>query len=256
MDYVNQNNFCRWISDLSDAECYYAMPLYEGDDISIFANFELDDYLVPFSGLKLGLWNEDLGIYLEDIATLNQIVISGDIYSVYADTWVVPELAPLNYRFVLYNGSANIFYYSNTFSKINITGHTAIIKYNHVVNTLGYLYEDAPTFYNQYRIDLRIGSPTYNENVKGYETYEGDVINVKSDIQKLVKFSTRFFDEGTHEAFFSMLAHSEILIDGVEYKKSQDSSYEISWPDSDYNKIANGEVNLLKVDYSAAVKSC
>ncbi len=255
MDYVNQNNFCRWIESLS-GECYYAMPLYAGDDISIFVNFELDDYLLPFSGLKLGLWNEDLGIYLEDIATLNQIVISGDIYSVYADTWVVPELAPLNYRFVLYSGASTIHYYSNTFSKINVTGHTAIIKYNHIVNALDYRYEDAVTFYNQYRIDLRIGSPTYNENVKGYETYEGDVINVKSDIQKLVKFSTRFFDEGTHEAFFSMLAHSEILIDGVEYKKGQDSSYEISWPDSDYNKIANGEVNLLKVDYSEAVKSC
>jgi hypothetical protein len=72
----------------------------------------------------------------------------------------------------------------------------------------------------------------------------------------LIEFQTRFFDEAANEAFFSMLAHSEIYIDGVRYKKQPDQSYSISWSDFDDSKIGNGSVNLLRVDYSAAVINC
>ena len=91
--------------------------------------------------------------------------------------------------------------------------------------------------------------------MKGHETYQGDLIRVKSDIQKLVNFQTRFFDAGAHEAFFSMLGQSNVEIDDIEYKKGEES-YDIEWSEDDDNQIGNGIVNLLEVDYSAAIKTC
>jgi hypothetical protein len=255
MAVLNSNNFCTW-SDSVDT-CYYALPLYQGDLISIFGNFVFDDTVVAFANLKLGLWSSNLGIYLEDIVSLNQIVISGNNYSWYTDDWTVPNLPNSeNFRFVLYNAPSTILYYSNSFKKVSNTGYTSIVKYRNSNDTLGYLYETATTFYNKFRVDLWTGRPDYNENVKGYDTYEGDFINVKSDIQKTREFQTRFFDEVSHEAFFSMLAQSEILIDSVEYKKQQDKGYDIAWSEDDGNKIGNGTVDLLRVDYSAAVINC
>lgn len=240
-----------------DGICFYTLPLFKGDGINIFINGVLDNAVDVFSQLKVGLWNDN-GIYLRDIASLNQIVISGDNYSMYIDEWIVPPLPVGNFRFIIYddsNGYDIELYLSNSFQKVPNTNYTAFVKYNNSVDTLGYLYESAPSFFNEFRIDLWTGRPNFNENVKGYETYEGDLIRVKSDIQKLVEFQTRFFDDGAHEAFFSMLSHSSIEIDGITYKKGE-QSYDITWSEDDNNKIGNGIVNLLVDDYSAAIKTC
>lgn len=239
--------------------CDYSLPLLKDDDLSIFGNVQFDDTDIPFSSLKLGLWKVNEGVYLYDIASLNQVVISGDIYAFYADSWNVPALPKGNYCFFLYYitgfSELNVYYWSNTFQKVSSANYTSLIKYNNAVNTLGYLYESAPSFYNEFRIDLWTGRPNYNENVKGHDTYEGDLIRVKSDIQRRVEFQTRFYDEGVHEAFFSMLGHSSIEIDGVFYKKGEEG-YDITWSEDDDNKIGNGIINLLEVDYSAAIKTC
>lgn len=240
--------------------CDYSLPLLKTDVISIYGNVQFDSEVIGFTNLGIGLWKVNQGIYLKGIVGLNQNVISGNIYSFYADEWTVPQLPPGEYQFFLYNdtdfsGETNIYYWSNVFRSIVSTGNTSKVKYNNSVDTLGYGYESAPSFFNKFRIDLWTGRPNFNENVKGYETYEGDLIRVKSDIQKLVEFQTRFFDEGTHEAFFSMLGHSNIEIDGITYKKGE-QSYDITWSEDDDNKIGNGIVNLLVDDYSAAIQTC
>jgi hypothetical protein len=252
---INSNNFCRWSENIET--CYYSLPLYATDALSIFGNFVLDNTSVPFSTLKLGLYSDELAsIYLEDIVNLNQIAISGNDYSFYTDEWTVPVLANDNYRFVLYTGVSTIYYYSNTFIKEESTNYTSKVKYKNGPDALGYLYSSVPAFYNQFRIDLWTGRPNYTENARGYETYEGDFIKTKSDITKLVEFETRFFDEGSHEAFSSMLAHSEIYIDDIQYKRAQSGSYQIAWHDFDDRIIATGGVNLLEVDYSKSIESC
>ena len=238
-------------------ECFYSLPLYKGDGLNIFVNAVLDNTVDVFSQLKVGLWNEN-GIYLRDIANLNQIVISGDNYSMYLDEWIVPDLPSGIFRFIIYDDSGGFdleLYLSNSFQEISNKNYTSWIKYNNAVDTLNYLYSDVPSFYNEFRIDLWTGRPNYNDNVKGYETYEGDLIEVKRDIQKRIEFQTRFFDEGAHEAFFAMLGHSSIEIDGIIYKKGE-QSYDIAWSEDDDNKIGNGIVNLLVEDYSAAIKTC
>ena len=255
MAILNNNNFVTWSTEIET--CYYALPLFSGDAINMFMNFILDDAVVAFADLKLGLWSTDLGIYLGDIVSLNQIVISGDNYSFYADEWTVPVLPKNeNFRFVLFNSPATILYYSNSFRVINNTDYTSIVRYRNSNNALGYLYEDALSFYNEFRVDVWTGRPNYNENVKGYDTHEGDFITVKSDIQKLKEFQARFFDEVANEAFFSMLSHSEFYIDVIRYKKPQDQSYEISWSEDDDTQIGNGAVNLLVDDYSSADINC
>ena len=255
MAVLNNNNFCTWSASIET--CYYALPLFLGDSINMFMNFVLDDTVVPFADLKLGLWSDDLGIYLGDIVSLNQIVISGDNYSFYADEWTVPVLPKNeNFRFVLFNAPATILYYSNSFRVVNNTDYTSVVRYRNANDALGYLYETATTFFNEFRIDVWTGRPNYNENAKGYDTHEGDFITVKSDIQKLREFQTRFFDEVANEAFFSMLSQSEFYIDEIRYKKQQGEGYEIGWSEDDDNKIGNGTVSLLVNDYSAAVINC
>ena len=246
-----------WMKVYEFDECFYSLPLLEYDGLNIFVNAVLDNAVDVFSQLKVGLWNEN-GIYLSDIVNLNQLIISGDNYAMYLDEWIVPSLPIGNFRFIIYDDSGGFnleLYLSNSFQKIANKNYTSFIKYNNEANTLGYLYESAPSFFNEFRIDLWTGRPSFNENVKGHETYEGDLIRVKSDIQKLVNFQTRFFDKGAHEAFFSMLGHSDVFIDDTEYKKGEES-YDIEWSEDDDNQIGNGIVNLLEVDYSAAIKTC
>ena len=238
-------------------KCFYTLPLFKSDGINIFVNAVLDNTVDVFSQLKVGLWNDN-GIYLRDIVSLNQIVISGDSYSMFLDEWTVPVLPIGDFRFVIYddsNGYDIELYLSNSFQRVPNTNFTSFVKYNNAADALGYLYESAPSFFNKFRVDLWTGRPNFNENVKGYETYEGDLIRVKSDIQKLVEFQTRFFDQGAHEAFFSMLSQSSIEIDGITYKKGE-QSYDITWSEDDDNKIGTGIVNLLVEDYSAAIKTC
>ncbi len=240
--------------------CDYTLPLLRTDVLSIFGNVQFDSTVIGFTNLKIGLWKVNEGIYLGDIANLNQNIISGTIYSFYADEWTVPQLPVGDYQFFLFNdtdfsGETNIYYWSNVLRRIASPGYTSSVKYRNAVDTLGYGYESAPSFFNKFRVDLWTGRPNFNENVKGYETYQGDLIRVKSDIQKLVEFQTRFLDEGRHEAFFSMLGHSSIEIDGVTYKKGE-QSYDITWSEDDDNRIGTGIVNLLVEDYSAAIKTC
>ncbi len=241
--------------------CDYALPLLRTDILSIFANVEFDSTVIGFTNLRLGLWLVNQGIYLKGIADLNQNVISGTIYSFYADEWTVPELPPGDYQFFLYNdtdfsGETNIYYWSNIFKYIVSPGQTSFVKYRNSVDTLGYAYGSVPAFFNKFRIDLWTGRPNFNENVRGHDTYDGGFIQVKSDIQKIRNFQTRFFDEAAHEAFFSMLSHSNVLIDDIQYKKTQDSGYEIEWSEDDDNQIGNGAVDLLRVDYSEAIQTC
>lgn len=244
------------IHELDD--CYYAPPLYKTDVIRMWMNFTIDSDDITFSTLRLGLYSNTLEkIYLYNISGLNQIIISGTIYTFYANAWTVPQLFNGTYRFVVYNSSSeDVIWYSNSFTKISNTKFTSIVKYKHDASILGYLYYTIPGFYNQFRIDIRTGNPNYTENVTGYETYKGSLIKTKSDIQKSVEFNTRYFDANTHEAFFSMLAHDEIYIDTIQYKKSQDSGYDITWSEDDDNKIGNGIVNLLVDDYSEAILTC
>lgn len=253
---LNTNNFCQWFTAIPT--CYYALPLFAGDGINIFGNFVLDDAVTAFSGLKVGLYSDELGgIYLRDITVINQAVISGDDYSFYFDEWAVPELFNGNFRFVLYtDGPETILFFSNAFRKISNTDFTSVVRYNNSSDALGYLYESAPSFFNEFRIDLWTGRPGFNENVKGHDTYKGGFIRVKSDIQKLIEFQSRYLDEGTHEALFTMLTHSQVFIDEIEYEKTQDQSYDIAWSEDDDNKIGTGTINLLRVDYSAAVINC
>ncbi len=254
MALLNNNNFCRFeFHGAHSIECFYAIPLVEGDTLSIWFNGELDDAIFPFATLKVSLVFENEDTYLDDIAALTEVVISGDIYQFYF-SWTVPVLPPGNFHFIVFDAGSPLLISNSLTTKVN-TEYTSIVKYKNSVNALGYRYESAPSVYNEFRVDLHTGNPSYNENVRGYETYEGDLIQVKSDIQKRTEFQTRFFDAGAHEAFFSMLSHSEVLIDDIEYKKSGEN-YDFAMSEDDDNKIGNGVVNLLEVDYSAAVKTC
>lgn len=254
MTLLNSNNFCSWSASIET--CYYALPLVEGDSMGIFSNFILDNAVNPFADLKVGLWSKNLGIYIPDIA--KSIILSNlPDYQWYIDGWSVPILPKNeNYRFVMYNAPSTILFYSNSFRFVNNTDYTSVVRYRNANDALGYLYETATTFFNEFRVDVWTGRPNYPENVRGYETYEGGFIQVKSDIQKLRTFETRYLDEVSHEAFSSMLTQSEFYIDEIRYKKQSDQSYDIAWSEGDDSKIGMGAVSLLVNDYSAAVINC
>lgn len=254
MAFLNNNNFCTWSASIEP--CDYALPLVEGDSMGIFTNFNLDNGVNPFADLKVGLWSENLGIYIEDIG--KAIILTNlPIYQWYIDGWSVPILPKNeNYRFVMYNAPSTILFYSNSFRVVNNTEFTSVVRYRNSNDALGYLYESVPSFYNEFRVDVWTGRANYNENARGYDTHEGDFITVKSDIQKIREFQTRFFDEVANEAFFSMLAQSEFFIDEIRYKKQPEQGYDIAWSEDDDSKIGNGVVNLLVNDYSSAVINC
>lgn len=238
------------IYELND--CDYALPLIKGDTVQAYTNFELDDTDIAFADLKIGLYSN--GFYLYDIATLNQVVVSGDIYNVYF-SWTVPVLPKGNYRFVLYEDTEIIHYLSNVFRYTSNALHTSIIKYRNTKNILGYTYQTASTFYNQFRVDIWKGSPSWPEKSRGYETYEGDFIRTKSDIQKKVEFKLSYASENVMEAFISSLLHDEFYIDDIEFKKSDGDSLSLEWSQEDL-QIGTGTINLQEVSYSKSIESC
>ena len=239
------------LNTLFDGDCDYALPMVAGDTLSIYTNFELDDTDIAFSTLEVGLYQD--GIYLGDIATLNQVVISGDIYNVYFE-WTVPTLPKGNYRFILHNGD-EIYYISNSFRYTANTTDTKVIKYRNTKNAFSYRYETATTFYNQFRIDLWKGLPSWPQKSRGYETYEGAFIRTKADTQKLVPWNMSYVNEGVLEAFSSALLHDELYLDDVEYEKPDGENISVDWSQEDL-RIGTGIVNLQEVSYSKSIESC
>jgi hypothetical protein len=245
-------------------ECNYALPLIQGETINFFFNYALDNTVDPYTGLLCGLWSDNLGIYLPNVMPIAKLTthpsLGANEYKVYSQSpWTVP-LVPKNetFRFVLYYAPSDIRYYSNPFKYKFNTNYTVEVKYRNESNDMEYIYDTGGllTFQNTFRVDCRAGRPTFNENVSGYDTYEGGFIQTKSDIQKSRQFQTRHLDEVVHDGWFSMLANSYFTIDALRYKKAQDQSYDIEWSEFDDNKIGNGMVNLLIDDYSSAVINC
>jgi len=237
---------------LFNNDCSYALPLVEDDVVKGYTNFDIDDNDYAFSSLKLGLYSN--GFYLYDIATLNQVVVSGDIYNVHFE-WTVPVLPKGNYRFVLYEDTEDIHYISNSFRYTANKTDTAIIKYRNTKNTLGYLYETATTYYNQYRIDFYRGKPLFPTNSQGYSTYDGGFITTKSDIQKQIEYVLPFASEEILEALNGALLHDEFYIDSVEFEKPNGENVAIAYSEDDL-KIGTGTVNLREVSYSNSIESC
>jgi hypothetical protein len=232
--------------------CDYAMPLIAEDVVKGYTNFDIDDTVIPFADLKLGLFDDSF--YLYDIATLTQVVVSGDIYNVHFE-WTVPVLPKGNFRFVLYEDTNEVHYISNVFRYTANDLHTSIIKYRNTKNTLDYEYETATTFYNQFRIDLWEGRANWPEKSRGYETYEGGFIRTKSDIQKEREFKYSFASEGVLEAFTSALLHDEVYLDDIEFIKADGQSLTIEWG-QDELEIGTGTISLQEVSYSKSIESC
>jgi len=258
MSYVNDNNFVRWNANPFGEDCFYTLPLLQGDTLQIMFNYTLDDAVVPFSTLRLGLYNEtDSAFYLLDIASITQVTIVGASYVIHF-SWTVPPLPPkARFRFMLYEASFSAFYYfSNSLQPVSSSNYTGLVKYRNAVDTLGYAYTSASSFYNQIRVGLWTGRPTPIENVIGYQTYLNNTIRTRTSINKKREFETRFFDEGAHVAFFAMLAQSEFYIDDVRFKKAEGDEYSITWSEFDDEQIGNGSVELMVDDYSEAINLC
>ena len=243
--------FLNAIENEYGSSCDHALPVIQGDTLKIYFNEDIDENELAFSNLRVGIFNEN--IRLVPIVSLNKVVVSGDIYNFYFE-WVVPVLPKGNFQFFI-DLSGLLKYTSNHFIVTNKTYHTAIIKYRNTNDILGYLYESIPTFYNQFRIDLWEGLPQWPNESKGYKTYTGDFITVKSDIQKHREFVLPYVSEQVMEGFIAATMHDELYIDDVRYKKPEGENIAIEWSREDV-RIGTGTINLQEVDYSKSIESC
>jgi hypothetical protein len=156
---------------------------------------------------------------------------------------------------VLYEDTENVHFISNVFRYTATTSDTSIIKYRNTKNTLGYQYETATAFYNQFRIDLWRGLSNWPNTSRGYETYEGDFIRTKTDIQKQTEFRLPHMNESAMEAFISAFLHDEVYIDDVEYIKPDGQNLSITWSEDEI-RIGTGVINLQEISFSKSIESC
>lgn len=227
MSLANKYNMIVWDDAATVRESVaneYSFPIIEGDVIKFYINF-FDDFTQNVSAWELGWWTPG-GIVIPNIATLNEDSIDGINKNLYAEV-TVGVLPRDTLRLVLYDtdDSNAIEYWSSAFRFKTSSAGTSVLKYRNYRNILNFEFENVTTFYNQVRIDVRIGEPISTQDTTGYDISTGHRVVSKSTHRVTREFETQWFDEYVHQGFDAATRMSEVYFDDERYERDIGAQY-------------------------------
>jgi hypothetical protein len=256
MSLINKYNMIVWDDDgspLDSCANEYAYPILEGDTIGFYINF-FDNMATDASAWEVGWWvpNE---IILGDIATLNEDVIDGTNRNLYSEV-TVGVLPRSLLRLVIYDpdDSNAIKYWSRAFRFKTTSANTAVFKYRNYRNVLNYEFENVSAFYNQVRIDIRIGEPITTNDTEGYDITTGHRIRSKTVHRVTREFETQFWDEYAHQGFNAATEMSHFYFDGIRYERDTGAQYTQETVSKEYS-FWLGRIRLEQYDYTAVASN-
>ena len=252
MSKVNKYNMITWDDDgtpSTSCASEYSYPIIEGDVINFYINF-FANMALDASGWEIGWWTPG-SVFIEDITTLNVDSIDGINSNVYGSV-TVGVLPRSLLRLVIYDPDNydEIKYWSNPFKFVTSTSGTSVLKYRNARSVLNYEFENITTFYNQVRINVRIGEPIVASDVTGYMTSAGRKVRSRSLHTVTREFETQFFDEYAHQGFEAATQMSAIYFDSVRYERAIDAQYTQQTVPKDYS-FWLGRLRLEQYDFTA-----
>ena len=256
MSLINKYNMIVWDDDGSppdNCENEYSYPIVVGDTIGFYINF-FDNMQEDVSAWEIGWWIPNT-IILGNIATLNEDDVDGTNKNLYGEV-TVGVLPRSLLRLVIYDtdDSNAIKYWSKPFRFRTSTEGTSVFKYRNYRNILNYEFENVATFYNQVRIDVRIGEPIATADTDGYDITTGHPVRSKT-VHKLTReFETKFWDERAHQGFSAATEMSHIYFDGVRYERPIGSQYNQETLGKDF-PFWLGRIRLEQYNYTVVASN-
>lgn len=263
----NKWNFIQWKDittamsniqnvDLSEFSNRYNLPIYAGDTLSFYANFDtissldMSDWAIAFFDCDLNQVSGDLGLSIDNI--------TGSFNNFYSQ-FTVPTLARFDlYYLVVYDTYLDTAYYiSNPLRNIpqrEADERTYRVEYSHTKNIYNYFYENLAGFANKFRIHLNISKPIDKEDADGYTLIDGTFKTARSTAGRTEEFITLWFDDFAHNAFHAMTKHDNIIIDNTSWLRNDNDEYEVDWNDN-YNR-SEGVIRLDDTAYAISNKMC
>ena len=247
MSLINKYNMIVWDDDGSPATtCVneYAYPIVEGDTIGFYINF-YGSMQEDASGWEIGWWTPS-AIFLGDIATLTEDSVDGTNRNLYGEV-VVGVLPRSILRLVIYDPSDSnaIKYWSKAFRFKTSTANTAVFKYRNYRSVLNYEFENVSTFYNQVRVDIRIGEPIAASDTDGYEITTGHPVRSKTVHRVTREFETQFWDA---------TEMSHIYFDGERYERPIGGQYTQETVSEEYS-FWLGRIRLEQYDFTVVASN-
>ena len=240
------------MSDFSNVD-NTVLYLVEGDTLSHYANLDTLESSANFASWRLDLLNgSDRSIFLSNIATINQDIISGSDYRFYFSFTVPSGLTDgSDYWLAIIDtaDSDQVVYVWDFLEGRSSKAGTRKIKYRNDKNILNYNYEDNPSFYNEYRISITAFGQQNPVVLTGYEKVNGSFQSVRATKGINKRYVTIAYNEQDHEAFSNAIIHNDFNIyeDGSyrEYSKGQEA-YTVDWLDE--YPLGHGDVILERTD--------
>jgi hypothetical protein len=252
MSKVNKYNLIWWDDDgapLATCDDEYTLPVIEGDTLSFYVNF-FDSYTDSIDTYELGWWCEG-AIIIRNIATLTADAVDVINRNIYA-TVTIGVLPRSLIRLVIYDtaDSDAIKLWSVGFRFKQLTTGTAVMRYRNYRDTLNFAFENVTAFYNEHRVDVRIGEPIASLDTDGYETADGHTVISKSIHKVTREFETQDFDEHAHAGFNAATRMSDLYFDGERYERTAGAQYTQETIGKDYS-FWFGRIRLEQYDYTA-----
>lgn len=256
MSLINKYNMIVWDDDGSPStSCVneYTYPIIEGDTIGFYINF-YTPLTEDASGWQIGWWTSG-AIILGNIAALSEDVIDGANRNLYGEV-TVGVLPRTLLRLVIYDPSDSnaIKYWSKGFRYKTSSANTSVFKYRNYRNVLNYEFENVTAFYNQVRIDVRIGEPIAANDTEGYEVTTGHKVRSKTIHRVSREFETQFFDEQAHQGFNAATEMSHFYFDNERYERDTGAQYTQETVSKEYS-FWLGRLRLEQYDFTAVASN-
>lgn len=256
---INRFNFIRWYSNQYDNQTIniprlsarqpkvYCPVIALGEQFSFYINCDIAFSDSDFDSLTLDLVGS--GSSFANVAPLSKDELAnGGGYNIYC-VGILDAIPSGQYQLVIKNGSV-VKCISNP---VTVMGYdlaqqsTVYVQYRNSRNRSKFRYFENNGFENSLRLNVSLVDWTAEGTLEQYrEVSTGTLRNEKLELDRKIKLSTYFFDDGAHEAMTELGVCDSIKINGRLYRAK--GIYNPVVRES--STVSKGEIELYDVEFS------
>lgn len=254
---INRFNFIRWFTNQAIEQTIniprlsarqprvYCPVIALGEAFSFYINCD-----IPFSdsdNLQLDLVGT-AGTFTNVAVLSKDVIPNNGGYNIFCNG-TLNGIPTGQYQFVIKSG-ANLKCISNPIQVLSAASAeqtTVSVLYRNSRSRSRFRYFENTTFQNKIRLTVSLVDWTAEGNLEQYrEVSTGTLRNEKLELDRKIKISTYFFDDGAHEAMTELGVCDSIIINGRNYRAK--GIYNPAVRES--ANVSKGEIELCEVDFS------
>lgn len=256
---INRFNFIRWYSNQAIDQTIniprlsarqpkvYCPVIALGDQFAFYINCDIAFSDDEFDNLQLDLVGT-AGTFANVAPLAQDIIPNNGGYNIHCQG-TISSIPIGQYQFVIKNGSI-VKCISNPVMLMSFASaeqSTVSVAYRNSRNRSRFRYFENPTFQNKIRLTVSLVDWTAEGNLEQYrEVSTGTLRNEKLELDRKIRLSTYFFDDGAHEAMTELGVCDSIIINGRLYRAKGIYNPTIR----ETSNVSKGEIELYEVDFS------